>query len=449
MSIQNPVIVVPGITASRLTDQYPVSPETVWSVVRKHYDRVALHPDDLRYERIEPARVAPDKVFTIPYGELIEELRYNLTLRADKPTPVFPFAYDWRQPLSASENLLGEFVEEVIDRTKLLPHYHQNVEWMENPKVTLIGHSMGGLIITGYLSTPGGSSGRVAKVITLGTPYRGSFEAPLKVVTGLANLGTEDGASSRDREAARVTPGLYHLLPEFEGAITVPNGFPNSLFEADLWQPGVFNTFEEYVRLYGAKKRTASERKEFARQLFVGILAEAENYRQRIDDFSLATANLSEADWLCIVGVDAETRVHLSITKRGNKPYFNLESAARKNEYSFRLPKSSQNSLVDNEDSTLTGDGTVPYMGSKPAFLPTKRLVCVRPRDFGYWEIGDRLLLKKAGFHGLLPKMNLVHRLIVSYLQGRIAPDTRAIAAPDLGDDRWDPPIRGLKHKKR
>ena len=52
-----PTIIVPGITASNLLDAYPLPPETLWKVLHKDYERVALHPDDLRYEVKEPARV--------------------------------------------------------------------------------------------------------------------------------------------------------------------------------------------------------------------------------------------------------------------------------------------------------------------------------------------------------------------------------------------------------
>ena len=56
----SPVIVIPGITASDLHDEYELPPEAVWStVLKRRYDRVTLHPADQRYELREPARVAP------------------------------------------------------------------------------------------------------------------------------------------------------------------------------------------------------------------------------------------------------------------------------------------------------------------------------------------------------------------------------------------------------
>ena len=88
MAFQNPVIVVPGITASDLRDEYSTSPESVWSLLSKRYERVVLHPDDLRYEREQPSRVVADRLFSIPYDELIQELRHDLTPGKKRQTPM-------------------------------------------------------------------------------------------------------------------------------------------------------------------------------------------------------------------------------------------------------------------------------------------------------------------------------------------------------------------------
>jgi hypothetical protein len=52
-----------------------------------------------------------------------------------------------------------------------------------------------------------------------------------------------------------------------------------------------------------------------------------------------------------------------------------------------------------------------------------------------------------AGFHGILPNMNMLHRLIVRHLTGR--PDrhgnTWGRRAP--GAARWDPPIADLEEE--
>ena len=74
--VQPPVIVVPGITASNLDDFYPLPPEAVWSaVLKKKYDRLALHPENPLYEVKEPARVRAVSIFELVYEDLVEALR--------------------------------------------------------------------------------------------------------------------------------------------------------------------------------------------------------------------------------------------------------------------------------------------------------------------------------------------------------------------------------------
>ena len=67
MALPDPVIVVPGVTASYLRDMYPLPPETIWAVIKKDFDRAKLHPDDIRYEAQEPAVIRPDHAYEIAY----------------------------------------------------------------------------------------------------------------------------------------------------------------------------------------------------------------------------------------------------------------------------------------------------------------------------------------------------------------------------------------------
>jgi pimeloyl-ACP methyl ester carboxylesterase len=421
-----PVIVVPGITASTLRDEYPLPPETVWSVLTKDYARISLHPDDTRYEVMEPARLRADQLVELAYRELVEELRYNLRPAEDQPVPVYPFAYDWRHPLDALEVQLAAFVDEVIERTKLMRHYHA-ARYADDPKVVLVGHSMGGLIITGYLSQRRRRS-RVSKVVTLATPFRGSFEAVIKLTTGTANLGSE-APSSREREAARVTPALYHLLPSCPG-LEIEKGLAGAdLCDAKLWQGSILQTLEEYVRLYAVSKKN---RQEQAHALFSALLEAARSHRARIEAFRLSYAGLKPGDWLCVLGVDAKTRVRLKVTRTRHGPQFDFSGEDRDNQWQDG---------IDDAARRATGDGTVPFEGALPRFLSLENLVCVTPDDFGYWEVQDRALTRIAGFHGILPNMNMLHRLIVRHLTGR--PDTRGNTwgRPAPGVKKWDPPL--------
>lgn len=425
MTLPDPVIVIPGITANYLRDNYPLPPEYVWTVLNLDYERVALHPDDLRYEAAQPSLVRPDQLYELVYKELVEELRHNLTAQPDEPVPVFPFSYDWRQPLELIEIQLKNFVEEVGARTSLLPHYLRD-GYPQRRTVNLVGHSMGGLVLAGYIERYGRQSG-VRKVVTLATPFRGSFEAVIKITTGTADLGTP-APKSREREAARMTPALYYLLPRVPG-ITFPPGLSTSLFDAGCWQPSVLQTIAQYIKKYGTNPVNPAAQ---ADATFRKLLASAEGYRNRLDAFTLAQSGLATSDWMCIVGVDSTTRVKLQIIRRPDgTPDFQFHTSDRENEWSSTNPA----------QRTNTGDGTVPFLGAVPSFLSLENLICVTPDDYGYWEVQDRMTTQVAGFHGILPNMDMLHRLITRYFTG--APDTHGNTwgrrAP--GAASWQPPL--------
>lgn len=432
--VVSPVIVIPGITASDLFDQYELPPEAVWTTVRhKRHARITLHPADQRYELLEPARVKPGGPFPLVYGELVEELREGLSEGRAGPVPVFPFGYDWRMPLDLTEARLDAFIQEVIDRTLLMPLYRRDPDFTANPTVTLIGHSMGGLIIAGYLERY--SAARVDKVVTLATPFQGSWEAVLKLTTGTGDLG-EDSGKARERHAARMTPALYHLLPSYGDGLTVEEELEADIFQPEAWQPSVVRTIERAVRGWDVS----------GAELFAEMLGAAREHRNRIGRLRLEgggngdeagtddSAQLPIDRWLAIAGGDDETRVGLRV-RRGDDgtPRFDLRSAERKNHW-------------ETDDDALrlnSGDGTVPLEGAVAPFLGESRLVCVTPRDFGYWELKDRGLTRLTGLHGLLPTMNMVHRLILRFLLGKDDPygNTWGRRFPGVAVGEWDPPL--------
>jgi len=425
-----PVIFVPGITGTYLRDEYQLPPDRVWGVLEHNFARVALHPDDPRFEAVEPALVRADSVFEVPYKEIIQELRYNLCPSEDRPVPVFPFAYDWRLPLEMIESQFSDFVDEVIARTRLMSHYVE-AGYGDNPKVNLIGHSMGGLIIAGYLDKKG-KKAPVSKVVTLATPYRGSFEAVIKIATGTANLGS-DTPNSREREAARLTSSLYHLLPDIEDALELDDpDLPTSFFNPALWQLSVIASVLEYIRTQMA---FITEKEAKAQALFARFLEAAKAYRARIDNFRLSQTSLQANDWLCVAGVNSETRVRMRITRTERGPMFDLGSKYRLNLWRKNpgQPKEWQ----------LTGDGTVPFEAALPYFLDPKNIVCVTPEDYGYWEVQDRVVSGVAGFHAIICNMDMLHRMIVRHFTGRpdVGGNTWGYPAPGVKPEQWEPPL--------
>ncbi len=346
--------------------------------------------------------------------------------------PVFPFAYDWRAPLAQTERLLAAFVQEVIDRTKLLRHYHDS-GFAKAPKVDLVGHSMGGLLIAGYVQASHGQL--VRKVVTLATPFQGSYEAVLMVATGTAEIG-ESSRGARERRMARVTPALYHLLPNFQGAVAVPDGLPADLFDSNLWQPSIVESIAQYIDDWGLPTRDTQQA---ANRVLQTMLDEARNYRTRVQTLDLKALAL-EDDWLAVVGAGEKTRVSLAVGLDGDgRPMFKLESSARRNSWKQDEERKEVQGDYD------TGDGTVPLRGALPTFLDKSRLICVVPSDFGYWEWRDRVLGAMSSFHGFIPNMNMVHRLVLRFLLNAPDPHENTWGRPLPDVERWRPPVWPLK----
>ncbi|MHB9004448.1 MAG: esterase/lipase family protein, partial [Coriobacteriia bacterium] len=298
------MIVIPGITATSLVDEYPIGGEEIWSaVLNKEFQRLTLHPDDLQYEAQGPARVQAGRLFELTYKDLILALRHELSPSADQPTPVFGFSYDWRHDVRATAKELGQMVEEVVARTRLLRHY---ASWYPaDPKVHLVAHSMGGLVICEYLSQFAQRK-RIARVCTLCTPFQGSIEAVCKLLTGIGYLSGEQ-PKERERESARTFQAVYQLLPSFKGAATrVSTGEDVDLFSASEWQTSIIESMSEFVRLHsvsGSGDGLADNNNRLAAQILDAMLTGARQVQDDVRNLgqAIAAAGMTTSDWLAIV----------------------------------------------------------------------------------------------------------------------------------------------------
>ena len=397
MQLVHPIIVVPGVTATNLRDLYPMPPDTLWSLLTHEFDRVALHPENFDHEAVQPAQVVPDEAFEISYKEMVLDLRHDLSPSADRPVPVYVFSYDWRQPLETAQAALAAFIDVVIAKTRLMRHY---VADGYDGKVNLIGHSMGGMVITGCLAT-GATAKKVRRVATIVTPFRGSFNAVEKILVGTA--------SSREREAARLTPSLYYLLPTPQHGITIDPPLPaTDLFDPALWQPSVAASIREALRLRGSKAGLDTDAN--AQAILGGLLARAKAHRQGLESFSPKAKGFAKGDWLSVVGVGYKTRVELGVSQSDNGPEFDLSPARIADDFDGETP------------DWRTGDGTVPYDGAQPAFAGEIMMKWYSPHDFGLLELVDKGLTAVGGLHGIIPNMNALQSYLVDFFNGRLDP---------------------------
>jgi len=432
-----PVIVVHAITGSALVDEYPLPAEVVWDlslrlthpVPTRDFLRIAPHPDDTRFEAVEPARIQSSQILNIIYGDLVEALRYDLSERQE-PTPVFPFHYDWRQDNTLTAKQLGDFIREVIERTNLLKHYGRSCGCVD-----LVGHSMGGLVIAACLGLGHHlENGKrlVRRVVTLATPFRGSVDALEKVSTGestLVGLG-----SNRERETARITPAIYQLLPSYEQGF-VRDAKPINIYDAGNWQSTIIDSLREFIRAYSTEPDLAGLSNEALLGQGRGLLQNLLTMGQALHDL-VEALNPEEAlldSWRLLVGIDSSTLYQA--TTEGPDNRFRFERI----EGDFDPDK-----LSDSQREKL-GDETVPLRGAIPSWAEPAKVICVRGDDFSALEIRDRFIREAVGLHASLPLMNLVQRWVISFLRGTKTGDLWGRPLP--GVTRWDPGFPGVVNK--
>ncbi|MFE5945322.1 esterase/lipase family protein [Streptomyces sp. NPDC056480] len=237
------VVVVPGIMGSVLSrDGKPVwSTETAALVrglggITKTLAGLAL-PDDIgdsaphgREALKAPYlmrgwSVWPGSLVAEGYAKLLDHFREQETASRVK---VVTMPYDWRLSNRYTALRLRDFIDDELS------HWRQESE-QPDAKAVIVAHSMGGLVAR-YCLEVLGVRDRVRRLITLGTPYRGSVKA-LGMVTGHMPEWVPGRVSEGLHRAAVSMPGLWQLLPTYPCFSPSGSDTPIGLTEARL--PGL------------------------------------------------------------------------------------------------------------------------------------------------------------------------------------------------------------------
>jgi len=184
------VLILPGIMGSTLGIRRPGRSDDI-----KWFDPVEIALGGLSKLALPSSRrIEPLGVLLFAY------LRLKLSLRAAGFDADF-HPYDWRHSVHDAGRSLAERIEHEPRR-----------------KVSLVGHSMGGLVARAALAHPGAE--RIERVVQLGTPNGGAF-ASVKALRGtyplvrrLALLDLAHDARQLARDVFCTLPGLVELLPE-------------------------------------------------------------------------------------------------------------------------------------------------------------------------------------------------------------------------------------------
>ena len=230
------IIFVPGFKGTLLED--PNSQKRVWLTASEALFGTRSLALTSLVDRGEPElqigstfrklRVLPFIYSIDIYGSFLDfvENKYSETHR------VVPFVYDWRMDNHSAVVALDELVHKLRG------------EGVED--VTLVGHSMGGLVVSYYLRygtqdfenpvSDWSGAKNVSKVILAGVPYRGSISMFHDMLRGLK---TGRNTSLFNAEAIGSFPSSYQLLPHPEDDILLSYGGDSgssSIFDLSLWQ---------------------------------------------------------------------------------------------------------------------------------------------------------------------------------------------------------------------
>lgn len=201
--MRNPVVVVPGLLGSRLCrETADGEQQVVWGTVGSitQFPTLAYDPGDTQTQpcglirEISYLGVYKQEV----YAGFIDRLK-DEGYREGKD--LFLFDYDWRLSVFDNARILADYID-------------QNIAQGES--VDLVAHSMGGLISRAYILEQGGDR-RVNRLITAGTPLRGSVEVFDLLENGWGTANLFMGGIEGFRRTMLTFPSTFDLIPRYDG----------------------------------------------------------------------------------------------------------------------------------------------------------------------------------------------------------------------------------------
>jgi len=213
-----PTIIVPGIQGTKLANINKKNFDTVWSGIRKFFDNlydIVLEPDG-RTDKKKEVIIERQDVEDLAYSEIINYLR-------SRGYPVYIFGYDWRKSNLDSGDKLLDFVKTVRKK-------HPG-----NAKLNFITHSMGCLVLSGFLKrlTPNQIRIFINRTIFTVPPFLGSVEAMFNLVIGKSKLFN---SSDDFRKIARTFPAIFEICPVYPQSASCTDGSNFDLYNYNHWQ---------------------------------------------------------------------------------------------------------------------------------------------------------------------------------------------------------------------
>ena len=204
---RRPLVVIPGFIGSELYRGETLLWPNLRRMVRCPKSQIQEYWEDAEVRgMIRQLAVIPGLIKAESFGSLTNFLTQDLGYESGKDLLEFP--YDWRSDNRKTARLLARAIRQ----------WRQQLDRPAD-RITLIAHSMGGLVARLYLQHHGGAEA-VEQVIFLGTPHKGSANSLLFLLTGRTELRLGGPGAlrlsmklRRVREIVQGFASAYQLLP--------------------------------------------------------------------------------------------------------------------------------------------------------------------------------------------------------------------------------------------
>lgn len=214
------IILLPGLMGTSLEDRGD-HPQLLWvnplAYARGEVNRLEMAEDGQR-DVTPGVKVKPRNLLWLVYARLL--------LRLQKEYEIHTFPYDWRRFTWDTAPLLKDFIDQKLSQSRF-------------DKVTLVGHSLGGLVSMDYLigeGTRAHAEKHVRRLVTLGTPFRGALLSVIALARGddpKLNLLRSINSGNDPLRMLRSFPSMYEILPAPSGCYPDWNPLP----KVDIWDP--------------------------------------------------------------------------------------------------------------------------------------------------------------------------------------------------------------------